>query len=268
MTIGSELRQAREQRGLTLAEISERTKIRVPMLRAIERDEFKLLPGGVISRGFLRLFAREVGLDANDIGARFTAEFEVAGNETPGESVAAHDGASGAVAGASSAGPRAAVLALAALALLAVGYFALRPEPAPPPAAAAAGQPATTTGPVPVGTSSTSPPATATPEAPGPAAPPEPAPAARDASPLRVDLNATDTCWISVTADGEQVAFRALNPGERLPVRATREVVLRIGVPGNLAVSINEQRMPPSARPGTPVTLRITPANYRDLLKQ
>ena len=82
-----------------------------------------------------------------------------------------------------------------------------------------------------------------------------------------MDLSATDACWISVTADGEQVAFRSLNQGERLPVRATREIVLRIGVPGNLVVSINEQRMPPSARPGTPVTLRITPANYRDLLK-
>jgi cytoskeletal protein RodZ len=60
MTIGSEFRQAREERGLTLVEISKRTAIRVPALRAIERDDFQQLPGGVISRGFLKLYAREV----------------------------------------------------------------------------------------------------------------------------------------------------------------------------------------------------------------
>ena len=277
MTIGSELQQAREQRGLTLVQISERTKIRVPVLRAIERDDFKQLPGGVISRGFVRLFAREVGLDADEIGARFTAEIAPSGPEHAGDGSVAHAGTDlghGATAGTSPYGPRAAVFALAAVALLAGAYYLLKPGPAAPSGTSAAVQ-SEPAAPVPVGTSSasgpeaaaTTPPVAAATSAPPPAAPPEPAPAAKDASPLRVDLSATDACWISVTADGEQVAFRSLNQGERLPVRATREIVLRIGVPGNLVVSINEQRMPPSARPGTPVTLRITPANYRDLLK-
>ena len=280
MTIGSELQQAREQRGLTLVQISERTKIRVPVLRAIERDDFKQLPGGVISRGFVRLFAREVGLDADEIGARFTAEIAPSGPEHAGDGSVAHAGADpahGATAVTSPYGPRAAVFALVGLALLAGAYYVLRPGPAPPAGTSAAVQ-SEAAAPVPVGTSSasgpetpaaaTAPPVAAATSAPAPpAASPQPAPAAKDASPLRVDLNATDACWISVTADGEQVAFRSLNKGERLSIPATREIVLRIGVPGNLVVSINEQRMPPSARPGTPVTLRITPANYRDLLK-
>jgi cytoskeletal protein RodZ len=281
MTIGSELQQAREQRGLTLVQISERTKIRVPVLRAIERDDFKQLPGGVIARGFVRLFAREVGLDENAIGARFTAQLEPTGVDPSGEGSPGHGGAdaahgSGRVTGTSSG--RAVGFALAALALIAVAYFVSRPGPAAPSGANAGGQPAASAGPVAVGTSSASgsdappgttpsSPAAVTPEAAKPVAPPEPAPAAKDTSALRVDLHATDACWISVTADGEQVAFRSLSPGERLAVRATNEIVLRIGIPANLVVSINGQRMPPSARPGTPVTLRITPANYRDLLK-
>jgi cytoskeleton protein RodZ len=75
-TIGAQLQQAREQRGLTLAAMSERTKIRVPILQAIERDDFQQLPGGIISRGFLKVYAREVGLDADAIARRFAAEFE------------------------------------------------------------------------------------------------------------------------------------------------------------------------------------------------
>ena len=278
MTIGSELQQAREQRGLTLVQISERTKIRVPVLRAIERDDFKQLPGGVISRGFVRLFAREVGLDADEIGARFTAEIAPSGPEHAGDGSVGHGGADlahGATAVTSPYGPRAVVFAVAAVVLLAGAAYVLKRGPAAPSGTSAAVQ-SEAAAPVPVGTSSPSGPeapsaATAPPVAGATSAPAPPAaspePAAKDASPLRVDLNATDACWISVTADGEQVAFRSLNQGERLAVRAAREIVLRIGVPGNLVVSINEQRMPPSARPGTPVTLRITPANYRDLLK-
>ena len=272
MTIGSELQQAREQRGLTLVQISERTKIRVPVLRAIERDDFKQLPGGVIARGFVRLFAREVGLDADEIGARFTAEVLPSGPEQAGAGSAAHAGAGSApheplLSGAN--GPRAAVFALAVLVLVAGGYFLLRPGRVATSGTNAAVQ-AEAPAPVPVGTSLASgreaSPAAAPATLP-PVAAPAPAPAAKDTSPLRVDLQATDACWISVTADGEQVAFRSLAHGERLAVRATSEVVLRIGVPGNLVVSINEQRMPAAARPGTPVTLRITPANYRNLLK-
>ena len=280
MTIGSELQQAREQRGLTLVQISERTKIRVPVLRAIERDDFKQLPGGVIARGFVRLFAREVGLDESAIGARFTAQFQPSGMEHSGEGDLAHaggDAAHGVDLGTRLNGRRTAAFAVAGLALLGAGYFVLRTAPPAPSATQTAVQPGVAAGPVPVGTSSaagpespaaaaTAPGTAAAPESPQPAASPA-APAAKDTAPLRVDLHATDACWISVTSDGEQVAYRSMNPGERVAFRATNEIVLRIGVPANLVVSINEQRLPPSARPGTPVTLRITPANYRNLLK-
>jgi cytoskeletal protein RodZ len=276
MTIGSELQQAREQRGLTLVQISERTKIRVPVLRAIERDDFKQLPGGVIARGFVRLFAREVGLDADEIGARFTAEIQLAGPERPGDGSTSHGSAElthHAPPATSPYGLRLAVVALAAFALLAGVYYGLKARSAAP-VTSATGQPEAGA-PASVGTSSasgstaaaTTPPAAAAPASPLQAASSAPAPAANDTSPLRVDLHATDACWISVIADGEQVAFRSLSPGERVAFRATGELVLRIGIPWNLVVSINEQRMPPSTRPGTPITLRITPANYRDLLK-
>lgn len=279
MTIGSELRQAREQRGLTLVEISDRTKIRVPVLRAIEQDHFKQLPGGVISRGFLRLVAREVGLDADEIVKRFTAEFESDELDRHEREVAADDGALvrhvDADAGERSRGLRGTALAVAVLAILAIGYLALRPSPAPPSTPNAESPTGAGVGAAAVQASSaakTADPASPSAATPGtvPAAPPETPSGTTGTAPdaLRVNLDATAACWISATVDGKQVAYRALNPGERLALRATTEVVLRIGIPANLTVSINDQRVPPFARPGTPVTLRITPGNYRDLLKQ
>ena len=285
MTIGAELRQAREQGGLTLVEISQRTKIRVPVLRAIERDDFGQLPGGVISRGFLKLFAREVGLDADEIVTRFTAEVESDETERHsrldrhGREVATDQGASvrhrrrpRANAPGARAPPRS---QLAVLAILAIGYFASRPASAarsgPNPERSTAdgvGAAAVEASSAPNAADPASPPAAAS--EPVPAAPPESTSGntGTSADGLRVDLEAIAACWISATVDGNQVAYRALSPGERLALRATNEVILRIGIPANLTVSINDQRVPPFARPGTPVTLRITPANYRELLKR
>src|SRR5690348_7416535 len=59
--IGVSLAAARLRRGLSLEEVSRRTKIGVGSLLAIERDRFTDLPGGIYLRGMLRAFAREVG---------------------------------------------------------------------------------------------------------------------------------------------------------------------------------------------------------------
>jgi hypothetical protein len=62
--------------------------------------------------------------------------------------------------------------------------------------------------------------------------------------------------------------YRVLNPGERVDLRITREAVLRIGMPGNVLVTINGSPVRPFARPATPTTLRIAPSNYRELIGQ
>ena len=57
-------------------------------------------------------------------------------------------------------------------------------------------------------------------------------------------------------------------PGSDWQIRVTKEAVLRIGIPANVTVAINDKPVKPFGRPGTPTTLRITPANYRELLAQ
>ncbi len=64
---GEKLRQQRERRGISLDTISTTTKISTRMLRAIEDEHFDQLPGGVFNKGFIRAYARQVGLDEEEV---------------------------------------------------------------------------------------------------------------------------------------------------------------------------------------------------------
>jgi len=65
-TLGEELRHKREQRGISLAEISEATRIGTRFLKAIETDNFSILPGGIFTRSFIRAYAKHVGMNEDD----------------------------------------------------------------------------------------------------------------------------------------------------------------------------------------------------------
>ena len=70
---GEKLRQQREQRGIELDAISSTTKISTRMLRALEDERFDQLPGGVFNKGFVRAYARQVGLDEEEMVAEYLA---------------------------------------------------------------------------------------------------------------------------------------------------------------------------------------------------
>jgi cytoskeletal protein RodZ len=72
-TFGEKLRKQREQRGLELDAISNTTKISPRMLRALEDEHFEQLPGGVFNKGFVRAYARQVGLDEEETIAEYLA---------------------------------------------------------------------------------------------------------------------------------------------------------------------------------------------------
>jgi len=61
--IGEKLREARMRHGLDIADVEERTKIRAKYLRALENEEWSLLPGHTFVKTFLRTYAEQVGLD-------------------------------------------------------------------------------------------------------------------------------------------------------------------------------------------------------------
>ncbi|WP_320670964.1 helix-turn-helix domain-containing protein [Patulibacter defluvii] len=62
--IGATLREARMRAGIDIAEVEARTKIRAKYLRALENEEWSLLPGSTFVKSFLRTYAEALGLDA------------------------------------------------------------------------------------------------------------------------------------------------------------------------------------------------------------
>jgi cytoskeleton protein RodZ len=63
-SLGEELRKQREIRQISLREISDATKISIRFLEGIERNDFSHLPGGQFTKGFIRAYARHVGIDS------------------------------------------------------------------------------------------------------------------------------------------------------------------------------------------------------------
>jgi cytoskeleton protein RodZ len=70
---GEELRQERVSRGIALETISGSTKIVTRYLTALEDERFEVLPGGILSKGIVRSYARAVGLDESTWVERFLA---------------------------------------------------------------------------------------------------------------------------------------------------------------------------------------------------
>jgi cytoskeletal protein RodZ len=69
--LGQFLKERREERGITLDEIAEKTKIGKRYLLAIEDGNFDIIPGEVYLRGFLRKYSLCVGMDPEETVRRY-----------------------------------------------------------------------------------------------------------------------------------------------------------------------------------------------------
>jgi len=78
-SFGAQLKQERERKGVTLEDISLTTKIGTRMLRALEEEHFDQLPGGIFNKGFIRAYARCLGMDEEQA----IADYLIATGATP-----------------------------------------------------------------------------------------------------------------------------------------------------------------------------------------
>ncbi|HEX6200030.1 MAG TPA: helix-turn-helix transcriptional regulator, partial [Thermoanaerobaculia bacterium] len=178
-SFGAWLRRQREMREITLREISDATKISLRYLEALEQERFDLLPAKVFARGFLRQYARYVGLDPDEAVNRLL----VAQDEEAGDDEAEERADAGADRWKPSAGTWKNVVLVGGLAALLVGLVFLVPWLMERfGSEERAGEP---------------PPGVALPETVGerPAPPPEPPPEV-PAAPLEVTLDFRQNCWV------------------------------------------------------------------------
>jgi cytoskeleton protein RodZ len=75
-TIGETLREARMRRHLDIADVERRTKIRAKYLRALENEEFGMLPGPTFVKTFMRTYAEMLGLDPHPLVEEYRATYE------------------------------------------------------------------------------------------------------------------------------------------------------------------------------------------------
>jgi cytoskeletal protein RodZ len=269
--IGSTLRRARADRGLSLADLQARTKIRAKYLAALEDERFRDLPPYPFARGFLYAVAKELRIDPEPLVRRL--EPEMASMTEPG--AARWQRLDGAIKPAVPASPlrRLAIIAAATLAVAGVAlvlFFAQQlrelSEPAPPtasPAAPSAEQAQGAVAPSPQAPSSQETPteaaqpeaaAPAAPDASGAATPPQtnvetpvaPAPPGG----VTVDVQATGRSWLRVLADGRPAFEGFVSHGDARRWQATRTISLRVGNAGAVALTVNGKAMGSPGRIG------------------
>lgn len=82
-SVGRALQQARISAGLTVEEVSSSTRVRVPIVHAIEQDDFSRCGGHVYARGHIRVLARTVGVDPAPLLVQYAAEHGGRPSPTP-----------------------------------------------------------------------------------------------------------------------------------------------------------------------------------------
>src|SRR5215469_2148363 len=84
VSVGETLAEARSRAGLSVDELSERTKIRGTVIRCIEQDDYDACGGDVFVRGYVRALASAVGIDARPL----IREYDNGRTDTSGDTFA------------------------------------------------------------------------------------------------------------------------------------------------------------------------------------
>ena len=235
-SVGGQLQQARQRAGLSIQEVSARTKIAVWILEAIEREDFSRLPGGIFRRGFLSAYAREVHVDPAVILADYAAAYAPP-PEPPLTAPAPPPMADSRWFGAS-------LQALTVAALIAFLYL-LSGTPYDP-----AGEPgslATAGSDAPAGTAAE---AVAASLVIDPVAPP--------AGTFRLEIRPTGVVWVEATADGRRALYRLVEGDEVVTIEARGGIDVRVGDAGVFRYSIDGKPGRALGGPGEVRDVRFT----------
>lgn len=269
-SFGEKLKLEREKRAITLEQISLSTKIGTRMLQALEEDKFNQLPGGIFNKGFVRAYARHVGLDEDQAVADY---LEASGEGSPpkggpeGEIVLdPREAREPAPSQPLPWGLIAALLLLAALALLLWSRHQEKrerqPAQSPPPASSTqtpvadheADSAAVSTASVASGGVNSPATAPAKPDvtpAPIPTATPGKAPIAAAVTPASVPsegeftvvILAREDSWLSIVADGKPTVVETLLADDQRAIHARKEVVIKCGNTGALDFVFNGKKL-------------------------
>lgn len=251
-SFGEELRREREIRGISLKEIADATKISKRFLDALERNDHRTLPAPVFTRGFVREYARYVGLNAEEMVNRYN--FAAANDDriekpptvaryaqTPPKDISPRPAPKRGIPSALTRVDRGVIFALIiAAALAGVAWWAIQNKSRDRERAESAAA-------IPVTTRR------------APIAPAVPAPSPKpDDSKLRLTVELVANSWITLDADGTTVLNAEMMAGDKRDFEASETFRFRtIGNAAGVTLILNGARVPTLGEDGEVVKNRI-----------
>jgi cytoskeleton protein RodZ len=231
MGVGQKLQEERLRQGFSLEEIEEETKIRKYYLQALEEEDYKVLPPRVYATGFVRRYAKFLGLDETEFSDEFKQQ--AYGDEEQLETVQVNEPLtpinkvmlpwSNIMAG----------IIFLVLAIwignYVVGYISDRSTQEVEPPGPGIQQPADQS------------------PIPDPGATPSPP----DEIPIaQLQIKTTQPCWLSVVVDGEAQYSGTLPAGEERSFEGKELIYIKAGNAGGLELTFNGVKQDPLGLPG------------------
>jgi transcriptional regulator with XRE-family HTH domain len=227
--LGQLLREAREKKGLSIAEVEQETRIRQAQIEALEEENYKELPSDIFRKGLLHNYASFLGLDLQEVMTLYSGEEKEVGPTVP---VAEGFEPPKGMAVSSWFFIDLFLGLLIVASIIVVGILAIDrgiiPSPVSSPATATPTRRISLASPVLEFTPT---------DTPSPTSTPTEIPSGR----LQVDVEITARTWLEVTVDGEQ-AFRGLiEAGTNWSWFAEDSIAMHVGNAGGVLVTLNGQ---------------------------
>ena len=259
--VGKELKRERERQGLSKEEIIRRTRLSPRSVDALEADDFDSLPGIVFARSFVRLYALDLGMDADALLARLPQpDIEAMPLPNPPARLGGKQKRDPRVTAALSS---ALWLIIASTAGAGLWYYAnhsdtLRLElfrhtaaavvHAAPPVSAAINHPQSPAQVQPAETAALQEnPLTET-----SVVSPDPS------RPVQVILTAREAAWVQISADGHSAFAGMLQPHDQRAIAADAQVRIMTGNAGGIDISLNGRMLDPIGPSGQTRTVSLT----------
>ena len=274
-SVGSFLKHKREGQGLSLDQVASLTRIQSKFLQALEEETFAELPEQVFTRGFVRTYARSLGINEEDALRRFSeassAFYERGLQEQQQVSLKIQEERQGKL-------NRNLVIGVTVVILVGLGIFLPREQQTPTPSTSqeTVSSPPSSLLPIEEEEGADTPKdqekaaqqevtpevkvvselPTAVPSAPESVARPTevekkpPNPAASTTNPMILELEAKQLTWVVVKSDDEEPHEALLQPGQRATWKGNSQFTLTLGNAAGVAIRLNGESRGPFGKPG------------------
>ena len=273
--LGTYLKKSRETQGLSLDQVASLTRIQSKFLQALEDEEFQSLPEQVFTRGFVRTYARSLGLDEEDTLRRFSetsGEYYHQGQQAQQQAhVQLQEEKRGKL-------NRNLVIIVTIIIIVALGFLLPRQQQSSsPPSSPGQESSQSVTSDLPsaennepqlettdmtstqeevekVAIAEEPPPKIDTPptsvSSPPPVQEPSEPAVSLSTDPLRLEIEATQLTWVVVKSDNDSPQEALLQPGQLANWEAQQQFTLTLGNAAGVAVRLNGESRGPFGKPG------------------